>query len=218
MLIHHVSEMRSVFRDDPLTDLDDLEHPLTAIDSIANLNRYEKKMCFKLNEFEVQFVSKPACDHTFGWPELRVFVAKGDLSLDAWLTTDGWRNIYDLRIYPRKKGKYDVWISTYFTCTKPCVPNFDQHLDLMSEILKTMFDRIEAFDPASLLKATEWKWPGTFKNERTKTFMEKIQQPHSLCTIRNSYMMKRAFHIWIHHYYSPDTSYGFMYKKSKLYV
>ena len=218
VIINHVSEMRALFRDGPLADLDQIEHPLTEIDTIANLKRYEEHLRFKLNEFDVRFVSKTDCNHMVGWPELHVLVAKGDLRLDAWLTTDGWRNIYDLRIYPRKKGPYGVWMSTYFTCIKPPVPNFEEHLDLMSEILKTMFDRIECFDPASLLKESEWKWPGTFRNQRTKAFMENIQQPHSVCTIRNSYMVKRAFRIWIHHYYSPDTSYGFMHKKAKLYA
>ena len=156
---------------------------------------------------------------------LEVVIEKGPHKIMLWLITDGWRNIHDIRIFgftenPDSNWK---WASTQLSDA------FEPYLKLAHTMLQIVFNRIECVKPTEHTRQLLYEY-----NPYKETFMQNVGQPCNLKirTILSSYIrhrrlirtfrreqhVKRAWYAWIDHYYSPNTQFGFMQKKLRIYA
>ena len=122
---------------------------------------------------------------------------------------NNWYDIYDIKIFGLHRA-CSVWSSVIVS------PVFANHLEISRKVLKTMFNRIRTFEHMDM------KYSHTIKGK----FMDRIQQPcndcirtallkcwrrrQMVCRFRNSRIVKRAWFVWLEHFYAPDTQNGFV--------
>ena len=153
---------------------------------------------------------------------LEVIVKNTNYKMCLWLRMDGWCNLRDIKVYGMCREDR-TWSHAVLS------ERFDEPLAITQALLQTMFNRIEIpemleeniLGDIPVTSTTRYRF---FKNvqqpcnERVRVLMIKyIQQRRMIRTFQKKHMVKRAWYGWLAHFYSPDTSGGYMEKRINSY-
>lgn len=172
----------------------------------------------ELNGFEITFRKLLFVQKAINPYDYEINIVKDNLKVIMWLSTCGWCNIRDIRIFGL------VNYGEVFYQSVVLSKDFDKHLFIAKNILQFMFHRIE------YVKRNDDNPSQSSKN----FFLEDVQQlmnhkMHSVIVyytrlrqvvrrFQKKHLCKRILRLWVEHYYSPDTCNGFMDNRIKTYA